>query len=139
MSSNTLTDAQLVLLSSAARHAEGAIELELKGAAAKKVVGKLLREGLIEEVPSRGTLPVWRRDDNQGSLALCITKEGLAAIGVEASASAPSPKAPPGTQNASDAAREQPRRVQSAQRRQRQEASTLVQVQPREFKTGPCD
>jgi len=116
MSSNKLTDAQLVLLSSAARHPHDAIELELKGAAAKKVVGKLLREGLIEEVPSRGALPVWRHDDNQESLALCITKAGLTAIGVEANASEPTHK-PPDTQNGSDVAPKRPRRVQPASRK----------------------
>jgi hypothetical protein len=49
MSSNKLTDTQLVLLSAAAQHPEGAIDLpsDLKGGVAKKVVGKLLREGLI--------------------------------------------------------------------------------------------
>ena len=83
MSSNKLTDAQIVLLSSAAQHSEGAIEVGLKDAAAKKMVGKLLQEGLIEEVPSRGSLPLWRRDDNQGALTLRITERGLAAIGVE--------------------------------------------------------
>jgi hypothetical protein len=117
MSSNKLTDAQLVLLSSAARHAHGAVEVELKGAAAKKVVGKLLREGLIEEVPSRGTLPVWRRDDNQGSLALCITKDGLVAIGIEPSSSAAPHKTPPETSNASQVGLKQPRRAQSANRK----------------------
>ena len=86
MSANKLTDTQLVLLSAAARHPEGAIELasDLKGGAAKKAVGKLLREGLIEEIPARGALPVWRRDDDQGPLVLRITPHGLAAIGVEA-------------------------------------------------------
>jgi Protein of unknown function (DUF3489) len=116
MSSNKLTDSQLLLLSSAAQHPQGVIEPELKGAAAKKVVGKLLREGLIEEVPSRGTLPVWRRDDNQGSLALRITKAGLVAIGVEASVSEPTHQALPETLNGSDVARKQSR-VQPASRR----------------------
>jgi hypothetical protein len=83
MSGSKLSDPQLVLLSSAAQ--QGAIKLELKGAAATKVAGKLLREKLVEEVPSGGTPPEWRRDDALGSLALCITKRGLAAIGVEAS------------------------------------------------------
>ena len=83
-SPSKLSDAQLVLLSSAAQHPQGAIKLDLKGAAAKKVAAKLLGEGLAEEVPSRDTLPEWRRDDGLGSLALCITKRGLAAIGVEA-------------------------------------------------------
>jgi hypothetical protein len=86
MSANKLTDTQLVLLSAAAQHPEGAIELasDLKGAAAKKAVGKLLRDGFIEEIPARGALPVWRRDDDQGPLVLRITPHGLAAIGVEA-------------------------------------------------------
>ena len=47
-------------------------------------VGKLLHGGLVEEVPARGALPVWRRDDDAGPLALRITLDGLAAIGVEA-------------------------------------------------------
>jgi hypothetical protein len=85
MSGNKLSDAQLVLLSSAAQHPQGAIKLDLKGAAATKVVGKLLRDKLVEEMPSGGTLPEWRRDARLGSLALCITKRGLAAIGVETS------------------------------------------------------
>jgi Protein of unknown function (DUF3489) len=85
MSGSKLSDAQLVLLSSAAQHPQGAIKLGLKGAAATKVVGKLLRDKLVEEMPSGGRLPEWRRDPRVGSLALCITKRGLEAIGVEAS------------------------------------------------------
>jgi Protein of unknown function (DUF3489) len=88
MSANKLTDTQLVLLCSAAQHPEGAIERAsgLKGTAAEKAVGQLLRGRLIEEVPSGGTLPIWRRDDDAGPLALRITAQGLAAIGDEASA-----------------------------------------------------
>jgi hypothetical protein len=87
MSANKLTDTLLVLLSAAAQHPEGAIELasDLKRAA-KKAIGKLLRDGFIEEIPARGTLPVWRRDDDAGPLALRITPQGFAAIGVEAGA-----------------------------------------------------
>ena len=33
-----------------------------KGGASHKVVGKLLTQGLIEEIPARGALPIWRRD-----------------------------------------------------------------------------
>jgi hypothetical protein len=51
----------------------------LTGAAAGKVVAKLLTEGLIEEVPSRGSLPVWRRNED-GPRSLRITKKGLQAI-----------------------------------------------------------
>ncbi len=85
MSPNKLTDTQLVLLSAAAQHPQGAVELrsDRKGSATKKVVGKLLRDGLIEEIPARGSLPAWRRDDDAGALALRITPHGFAAIGIE--------------------------------------------------------
>jgi hypothetical protein len=98
MSGSKLSDAQLVLLSSAAQHPQGAIKLDLKGAAATKVVGKLLRDKLVEEMPSGGRLPEWRRDPRVGSLALCITKRGLEAIGVEASG--PEQGAEPGAKSA---------------------------------------
>lgn len=79
-----LTDSQLVLLSAASQREDRAIELapNLKGAAAHKVVGKLLAGGLIEEIQARGSLPVWRRDEDKGSLALRITQRGLTAIQV---------------------------------------------------------
>src|SRR5271157_6212566 len=53
-----LTDTQLVLLSAASQREDGAIVLapNLKGSAASKVGGKLLRDGLIEEVPAGGSL-----------------------------------------------------------------------------------
>jgi len=88
MSKSKLTDSHLVLLSAASQHEDGAIELasDLKGSAAKKAVGKLLRYGLIEEISAGSTLPIWRRDDDVGPLALRITPHGLAAIGVEAGA-----------------------------------------------------
>jgi len=79
-----LTDSQLVILSTAARRDDRAVEIpsRLKGGAAQKVVGKLLSAGLVEEVPARGTLPVWRRDERDGALALHLTQAGLDAIGL---------------------------------------------------------
>jgi hypothetical protein len=84
-----LTDTQLVLLSAASQREDGGIELapDLKGAA-RKMIGKLLAEGLVEEVQARGSLPVWRRDD-QGAMALRITGRGLAAIGVDGGSTRP--------------------------------------------------
>jgi hypothetical protein len=80
-----LTDTQLVLLSAASQREDRAIELpaNLKGGAAHKVVGKLLADGLVEEIRATGDLPVWRRDDTEGPFALRITKRGLSAIQVE--------------------------------------------------------
>jgi hypothetical protein len=79
-----LTDTQLLLLSAASRRDDRALELpsHLAGAAAHKVVAKLLTEGLIEEISADGALPVWRRNED-GPRALRITTKGLAAIGVE--------------------------------------------------------
>ena len=54
----------------------------IKGEAARKVVDKLIRASLLE-VPAAGSLPVWRRDDESGPMALRITKNGLDAIDVE--------------------------------------------------------
>jgi Protein of unknown function (DUF3489) len=80
-----LTDTQLVLLCAAAQHQDGAVEIDpkLKGNAAQKVLGRLLSEHLIEEIPAAGALPVWRRDEDKGALALRITEHGLAAIGAD--------------------------------------------------------
>jgi hypothetical protein len=115
-----LTDTQLVLLSAASQREDGGIELapNLKGGAAHKVVGKLLTEGLIEEIQACGALPVWRRDEDKGPLALRITKRGLAAIGVdEGSALAGSEEAHDTNQGTALGPDKRPRRVAAARRK----------------------
>jgi hypothetical protein len=101
----TLTDTQLVLLSAAAQREDGAVVLapNLKGGAAGKVVGKLLRDGLIEEVSAAASLPAWRRDDDAGPRALRITQRGLAAIGVDSGAPQEAEEAQPTEQTAAHA------------------------------------
>src|SRR3954468_9331716 len=87
-----LTDTQLVLLSAASQRQDRAVELpaaNLKGGAARKVIGKLLNEKLVEEIRARGTLPVWRRDAEERPVALRITKQGLAAIRVDEDSDSP--------------------------------------------------
>jgi hypothetical protein len=85
VSPNKLTDTQLVLLSAAAQREDGAIDPAEgpKGGLAKKAIGKLLTDGLVEEVPAGSLLPAWRRDDDLGLLALCITARGRAAVGID--------------------------------------------------------
>jgi hypothetical protein len=58
----TLTDTQLVLLSSAAQREDGLLTppAHLKGGAARKVVSKLLGHGLVEEVSVTSDQPCWR-------------------------------------------------------------------------------
>jgi hypothetical protein len=81
-----LTDTQLVLLSAASQREDGAIQIDskLKGGVADKMIGKLLRQHLIEEIPAQGGLPVWCRDEEKGARALRITADGRAAIGADA-------------------------------------------------------
>jgi hypothetical protein len=92
-----LTDTQRRLLTAASHRDDRALERpsNLTGGVAGKVVAKLLAEGLIEEIQSRGSLPVWRRDgDNAHTLR--ITKRGLQAIrDDEAAATDELPKKPP--------------------------------------------
>jgi Protein of unknown function (DUF3489) len=85
-----LTDTQLIILSAASQRDDRGVELpaNLKGGAARKVVDKLIRAGLLEEVRARGSLPQWRRDDDNGPLSLRITKQGLEAVGVKDAATA---------------------------------------------------
>ena len=84
----TLSDTQLVILSAAAQR-PGRIALplpeSLRGGAAKKVVGALVRKGYLAEVPAGrtpGTL-VWDETDDGGFITLVATVDGLAAIGIE--------------------------------------------------------
>ena len=69
-----LTDTQLVVLSAASQREDRGVELpaNVQGKAAGKIVDKLIRAGLLEEVGASGSLPVWRRDDESGAIALRI-------------------------------------------------------------------
>jgi len=92
-----LTDTQLVLLSAASQRDDRVLERpsNLVGGAAGKVVARLLTEGVIEEIPSRGTLPVWRRDE-EGARSLRITRKGLQVVRVDGEEVAAEPaKKPP--------------------------------------------
>ena len=75
-----LTDTQTIILSAAAQRDHGSIHplpKTLKGGAATKVTGALLRKGLIAEAPGREDWP-GRRDPY-----FAITAEGALAINVE--------------------------------------------------------
>jgi hypothetical protein len=80
-----LNDTQLVTLSAASQRKDSGIVVppNLKGGAAQKFAAKLIDLGFVEEIRARGDLPVWRRDDDKGPMALRITKRGLKAIAVE--------------------------------------------------------
>ncbi len=83
-----LSDIQLMILSAASQRDDQAAVLpaNLKGSAANKVIDKLVKEGLLQELPAKDEMPVWRRGDDNRSYALQITKVGLKAIAVDAPA-----------------------------------------------------
>jgi hypothetical protein len=79
-----LTDTQLIVLSSAAKHDEGLATrpANLNAAAAMKVASSLIDKGLVREIRAKTDAPVWHENDD-GRFALKITKAGREAIGVD--------------------------------------------------------
>jgi hypothetical protein len=128
-----LTDTQLVLLSAASQRDDRALERTSKliGGAAGKVIARLLAEGLIEEVPSRGSLPVWSREDD-GNRSLRITKKGLAAIHVEeatdAVAAEKKPAAPSAKQRRSTPAKPRSREAKPARSRADSKQANVISL-----------
>ncbi len=91
----TLSDTQLLILSAASQRPDHAATLpaNLKGGIAKKVIDRLLKQKLLQEVHAKDDMPVWRRGDDNRPYTLQITKAGFKAIEVEEVADAPDNKA----------------------------------------------
>ena len=92
-----LSDTQALILSAAAQRPERiALPLpdSLRGGAAAKVVGAMLAKGLLQEVDAdlRKGEPMWRKTGDGHGVTLVATDAGLAAIGIEVSASAALPQ-----------------------------------------------
>ncbi len=108
-----LSDTQLVLLSQAAQHPERAVVIpeRLRGGAVQRVVGPLLAKGLVEVVPHRGEMPVYKTEPDGSRLALVITNVGLLALGIEPepAVEASMPAAPTATSPGAPARTRQPR------------------------------
>ena len=111
-----LTDTQLIILSAASQRDDRGVELpaNVKGEAARKAADKLIRAGLLEEVRAAGSLPVWRRDDRNGPMALRITEQGLEAIDVDGAAGSQADKRPPGSRPRSRSTRSRGHRLPQA-------------------------
>jgi hypothetical protein len=89
-----LTDTQLLILSAASQRTDHAATLpaNLKGSAAKKVIDRLLKQKLLQELHAKDDMPVWRRGDDNRPYTLRITKAGFKAIEVEDVADTPDNK-----------------------------------------------
>jgi hypothetical protein len=93
-----LSDTQLLILSAASQRNDHAAILpaNLKGSAAKKVIDRLLKQKLLQELRAKDDMPVWRRGHDNRPYTLRITEGGLKAIEVEDVADAPDENATPG-------------------------------------------
>ena len=78
----TLSDTQLIILSAASQRTDHAVILpaNLKGSSAKKVIDRLLKQNLLQELRAKDDMPIWRRGDDNRPYALRITEDGLKAI-----------------------------------------------------------
>ena len=101
----TLSDTQLLILSAASQRPDHAATLpaNLKGSAAKRVIDRLLKQKLLQELRGKDDMPAWRRGDDNRPYTLRITKAGLKAIEVEDVTEAPDNKATAGRDEAAAA------------------------------------
>ena len=108
-----LSDTQAVILANASQSFDGNVlplPGSLRGGAQAKVIGALLKRGLIEErvidsiqPPDASLNRVWRQDDDGRAILLYITKAGLTAIGCEPEdADAPDAAPAPATDGATN-------------------------------------
>ncbi len=84
---SNLTDSQLVILSAAAKRADGAVlplpkSLKLKGSATTSVLKSLIKKGLVAEQPATVDAAAWREAEDGRRAMLVITDAGLQVIGV---------------------------------------------------------
>jgi Protein of unknown function (DUF3489) len=80
-----LTDAQLVMLSAAARREDFCLSApdKMKGAILTKISEKLMKLGLVRKIRAKAGMPVWRRDDAGRIYAFKLTKVALQTIAVD--------------------------------------------------------
>jgi hypothetical protein len=81
-----LSDSQLVVLSAACQRLDRSVyplTAKLPGGAAAKVLGALLKQGLIKEVQAKREDTVWREDKKRGRLTLRATPAAFEALGID--------------------------------------------------------
>jgi hypothetical protein len=81
-----LSDSQLVVLSAACQRPDRSVyplTTKLPGGAAAKVLGSLLKKGLVREVQAKREDTVWREDKKRGRLTLRATPAAFQALGIE--------------------------------------------------------
>jgi hypothetical protein len=81
-----LSDSQLVVLSTACQRPDRSVyplTAKLPGGAAAKVLGSLIKKGLIREVQAKREDITWREDKKRGRLTLRATPAAFEALGID--------------------------------------------------------
>jgi hypothetical protein len=81
-----LSDSQLVVLSAACQRPDRSVyplTAKLPGGAAAKVLGSLLKKGLVREVQAKREDTTWREDKKRGRLTLRATPAAFQALGID--------------------------------------------------------
>jgi Protein of unknown function (DUF3489) len=81
-----LSDSQLVLLSAACQRPDRSVyplTAKLPGGAAAKVLGSLLKKGLVREVQAKREDTVWLESKKRGRLTLRVTPAAFEALGID--------------------------------------------------------
>jgi hypothetical protein len=81
-----LSDTQLVVLSAACQRPDRSVyplTAKLPGGAAAKVLGSLLKKGLIKEVQAKREDTVWREDRKRGRLTLRASPAAFETLGID--------------------------------------------------------
>jgi hypothetical protein len=81
-----LSDTQLVVLSAACQRPDRSVyplAAKLPGGAAAKVLGSLLKKGLVKEVQAKREDTVWREDRKRGRLTLRATPAAFETLGID--------------------------------------------------------
>src|SRR6266567_7830701 len=130
----TLSDTQLLILSAASQRTDHAapVPANLKGSAAKKVIDRLLKQKLLQELHAKDDMPVWRRGDDNRPYTLQITKAGFKAIEVEDVLNAPDNKA---TAGRDEVAAKTPAKTKSSERHARAKRSSAKKAAAPSAKT----
>jgi hypothetical protein len=138
-----LTDTQLIVLSSAAKHDGGLATrpANLNAAAAMKLASSLVDKGLAREIRAKVDAPVWHEND-EGRFALKITRAGREAIGVDGDEAqdAASPSAAPAQakskKSASKPAEKKDAKTPAARRKGAQKGIADGESSPGQFRAG---
>lgn len=88
-----LSDAQLALLSAASQRADRLVVFDEGNPSARRGVDKLLRRGLLVEVPSHAGQHRWREDEHGEAIAARVSEDGLKVLGIDDVPPAEAPQA----------------------------------------------